>query len=1322
MINKKAASKIVFCIAIALILSVSMIGVAYAAQNSNSGFSLWEWIKGLFGGKQITGYVPYCNCEFYPCGAGDPTCESECCGGGEGGCTDNDDDGYGVGDTSTCPGGAWADCNDNNPNIHPGATEICNSQDDDCDGEADEGDVCGCIPSTEVCDGIDNDCDGQIDEGVRMIFYRDADSDSYGNPSNIIQACSAPSGYVSDRLDCNDANAAIHPGATEICDEIDNNCDGSVDEGVKLTFYMDADFDSYGNPAITTQACSAPSGMYVSNSRDCDDANAAINPGATEVCDGVDNDCDYQIDEGVKSTFYDDYDGDNYGNHEISIELCTAGNGWVSDSRDCDDANAAIHPGATDIPCNGIDEDCLGMDNAGTDSDGDTYKIEGGLCGAIDCDDQNPNVYPGATEICDEIDNNCDGSVDEGVKLTFYMDADADSYGNPAETTQACSASSGYVSNSLDCNDNNAAINPEATEVCNGADDDCDGSVDEGGLCPTLTYYCDDDGDGYNDHISHGTCNRYNCIPYGCSAAQGSDCNDLNAAIHPGATEVCDGVDNDCDGNTDEGGVCPTITYYCDDDGDGYNDHSPHGTCNRYYCVPSGCSAAQGTDCNDVNAAIYPGATEVCNSFDDDCDGTIDEGCCVDSDGDGYNRTDGACGTVDCNDANAAINPGAIEICDEIDNDCDYQIDEGVKSTFYDDYDGDNYGNHEISIELCTAGNGWVSDSRDCDDANAAIHPGATEVCDGVDNDCDGNTDEGGVCPTTTYYCDSDSDSYIDVSPDGTCSSYNCMPSECSTAQGSDCNDANAAINPGAAEVCNNIDDDCDGSVDEGYVPTPTSCGVGACARTGQLLCQNGEIVDSCVPLMPSTEKCDSGMKDEDCDGSNNEDCACNEGQTQNCGPETDAGECVFGTQTCDIDGLWGDCIGAVYPTTEVCNGVDDNCNGAVDEGYVPTPTTCGVGACVASGELICSNGNETNTCTPGEPTSDANCNGIDENCNGINDDEYVETPTTCGVDLCVNNTGKVICVSGTTQEACMPLPVVTVYYDGDNDAYGNAANTQEVCTIPSGYILIDEDCNDGDATISPGGDDICDVNKNVIDKDCDATNNGELDCNDFCGDIDGDGYVTPEKYGEWGGVIPTIICPWIVDGGDCNDADAAVYPGVADAICNGVDDDCNGAIDEGYVPTPTSCGVGACARTGQLVCISGTVNNTCAPGTPAPETCNVKDDDCNGVVDDADADSDGMNDCNGDDKCPGSVADNTALNPNQYAQNNFATSAFESGPKGDQSLVYNMQNTKGCTYRQIVATLGIGIGSNKGCAPGVMQQWTGLSGEPDRVAGIGKK
>ncbi len=538
-----------------------------------------------------------------------------------------------------------------------------------------------------------------------------------------------------------------------------------------------------------------------------------------------------------------------------------------------------------------------------------------------------------------------------------------------------------------------------------------------------------------------------------------------------------------------------------------------------------------------------------------------------------------------------------------------------------------------------------------------------------------------------------------------------------------DCDPLNVSIYPGAMEVCNGVDDNCDGNIDEGIVAVPTACGVGSCADTGQLTCQNGTFVDSCVAGTPTPELCDSKLNDEDCDGENNEGCKCVQGQTQNCGPETDVGECIFGIQTCNINGIWGSCIGEVMPAPEVCDGLDNDCNGAVDEGYVPTPTSCGVGACAAEGQLICMNGSEQNTCTPGTPAADdAICNGIDEDCSGIADEDYAETPTTCGVDLC-SNTGKLTCVSGTTQDTCTPKPPVTVYFDSDSDVYGNGANSQAVCTIPNGYILNDGDCNDQDASVNPGANDICSVGNVIIDKDCDATNNGNLDCNDFCGDIDGDGYVTPAQWNKWNGIIPSIICPWIVDQGDCNDNDAAVHLGVADAVCNGVDDNCNGAVDEGYVPTPTSCGVGACAASGQLVCQAGTIVNTCTPGTPTSETCNGIDDDCNGVVDDADADKDGLNDCDGADKCLGSVADNIALNPNQYAQNNVLTGAFESGPRGDQSIVYNMQNTKGCTCTQIVAKLGVGIGQiKKGCAPGVMQEWTGLSGEPDRVAGIGKK
>ena len=178
---------------------------------------------------------------------------------------DADGDGYSV---------AQGDCNDNNAAIHPGAIEVCNA--------------------------VDDDCDGLIDEGVTTTYYRDADVDGYGNAAVTISACSLPSGYVSNSTDCNDANAAIHPGATEVCNGVDDDCDGLIDEGVQTTYYRDADVDGYGNAGVTILACSVPSG-YVSNSTDCNDANAAIHPGAIEVCNGVDDNCNGTIDEGCSA-------------------------------------------------------------------------------------------------------------------------------------------------------------------------------------------------------------------------------------------------------------------------------------------------------------------------------------------------------------------------------------------------------------------------------------------------------------------------------------------------------------------------------------------------------------------------------------------------------------------------------------------------------------------------------------------------------------------------------------------------------------------------------------------------------------------------------------------------------------------------------------------------------------------------------------------------------------------------------------------------------------------------------------------------------------
>ncbi|PXF60603.1 MAG: hypothetical protein C4B59_08775 [Candidatus Methanogaster sp.] len=202
-------------------------------------------------------------------------------------------------------------------------------------------------------------------EGVMTTYYGDADGDGYGDPENTTEAYSAPTGYVTDNTDCDDTNADVNPGATEVCGNgIDDNCDGQIDEGCTLTtYYGDADGDGYGDPTNTTEAYSAPAG-YVADNTDCDDTNAAVNPGATEVCNGIDDNCDGQVDEGVMTTYYGDADGDGYGDPTNTTDACSAPDGYVTDNTDCDDTNADVNPGATEVR-NGIDDNCDGQIDEG---------------------------------------------------------------------------------------------------------------------------------------------------------------------------------------------------------------------------------------------------------------------------------------------------------------------------------------------------------------------------------------------------------------------------------------------------------------------------------------------------------------------------------------------------------------------------------------------------------------------------------------------------------------------------------------------------------------------------------------------------------------------------------------------------------------------------------------------------------------------------------------------------------------------------------------------------------------------------------------------
>jgi len=174
------------------------------------------------------------------------------------------------------------------------------SRDDDCD------DLNSAVNpgAVEVCNDIDDDCDSDVDEGVQTVFYADADGDTYGDPITTVEACAAPDGYVADDTDCDDGQASTNPAATEVCNEVDDDCDALVDEEVATLFYADTDGDTFGDPDEVIEACSAPDG-YVADGTDCDDTARDVNPSGTEVCNGVDDDCNADTSEDGMVAFID---------------------------------------------------------------------------------------------------------------------------------------------------------------------------------------------------------------------------------------------------------------------------------------------------------------------------------------------------------------------------------------------------------------------------------------------------------------------------------------------------------------------------------------------------------------------------------------------------------------------------------------------------------------------------------------------------------------------------------------------------------------------------------------------------------------------------------------------------------------------------------------------------------------------------------------------------------------------------------------------------------------------------------------------------------
>ena len=372
----------------------------------------------------------------------------------------------------------WVDCDERDPDTHPFADE--------------------------TCDGADNDCDGQVDEEGAVdapTWYYDADLDGFGDPATALSLCLPPAGYVANGDDCNDSSAEIKPGATELCDDIDNDCDGDVDEPGAVgpgTYYRDDDGDGFGDPGYREEAC-APSDGFVDDNSDCDDTRADVNPAAPEVCDpfDVDEDCDGTADDldadatGL-TTWYADADGDTYGDPALGLTTaaCEQPQGFADDPDDCDDGRRTVNPESRELCGNGLDDDCDGLtdgDDDGaapvpwyTDLDGDGYGDSAAPLGVIcddpgdaatvggDCDDADPSVNPAAGEVWyDGVDADCDGASD--------YDADADGH-------DASGLGGG------DCDDGEPSVNPDAIEICgDGLDNDCDGGVDACGVAVRIT-------------------------------------------------------------------------------------------------------------------------------------------------------------------------------------------------------------------------------------------------------------------------------------------------------------------------------------------------------------------------------------------------------------------------------------------------------------------------------------------------------------------------------------------------------------------------------------------------------------------------------------------------------------------------------------------------------------------------------------------------------------------------------------------------------------------------------------------------------------------
>jgi len=400
------------------------------------------------------------------------------------------------------------------------------------------------------------------------------------------------------------------------------------------------------------------------------------------------------------------------------------------------------------------------------------------------------------------------------------------------------------------------------------------------------------------------------------------------------------------------------------------------------------------------------------------------------------------------------------------------------------------------------------------------------------------------------------------------------------------------------------------------------------------------------------------------------------------------AGPCAAGVGSCSGGAAHCDQTYIAADSDETCDGIDDDCNGAADEAYLSLDTTCGVGACAATGATSCTNGSVANSCTAGTAAaSDASCNGIDDDCDGAKDEDFASLPTTCGLGECATH-GTTTCLGGVPGDSCVPLPAGS---PSPTASFGGIAFPQGVSSFADEVIDFDPffsggprathpnlqdpaqalgapdwngDSETGAVTLGNGGRVTLRFRDNAL------TGSGTLAPDLHIFEVGGDVEATSVEISRDGvtwisiGQVAGATASLDIDHMGFGPADAfkyvrltddpnqgndssPVYIGAdidavgaiaslrvtADDDCNGLDDDCDGTPDDDFVGTETTCGTGACAATGATSCENGGVADSCTAGTAAASdaSCNNVDDDCNGHIDDGyvgTATSCGVGDC----------------------------------------------------------------------------------------------